>query len=188
MFGEIVGAVGDRELVMGKIDRDAHARSRRCSGADRRRRSKDPTPQYHAGLPRMVGRGWHCAACYRPSPLPARGHNSAVAGRIILRRNANVKHPGCARVALRGAACQLARGGSGSIFPRGAELRASRRVPRVHGFVATGAVVERGDSRFGEESEGEVVLGENFPVIALKRGVQSDYPRDWYPGIWQVQS
>src|SRR3954467_11305245 len=44
--------------------------------------------------------------------------------------------------------------------------------PRVHGFVARVLSVERGDSRFGKESEGEVVLGENFPVIALKRGVR----------------
>jgi Protein of unknown function (DUF1207) len=43
--------------------------------------------------------------------------------------------------------------------------------PRVHGFVGRVLSVKRGDSRFGKESEGEVVLGENFPVIALKRGV-----------------
>jgi hypothetical protein len=30
--------------------------------------------------------------------------------------------------------------------------------------------VRRGDSRFGEEREGEAVLGENFPVVALRRG------------------
>jgi hypothetical protein len=44
--------------------------------------------------------------------------------------------------------------------------------PRVHGFVGRMLSVERGDSRFGREYEGEVVLGENFPVIALKRGVR----------------
>jgi hypothetical protein len=32
---------------------------------------------------------------------------------------------------------------------------------------------QRGDSRFGEEPEAEVALGENFPVLALRRG---DHP------------
>ncbi len=44
--------------------------------------------------------------------------------------------------------------------------------PRVHGFVGRVLSVEQGDSRFGKESEGEVVLGENFPIVALKRGVR----------------
>jgi hypothetical protein len=30
--------------------------------------------------------------------------------------------------------------------------------------------VRRGDSRFGEEREGEAVLGENFPVVTLRQG------------------
>ena len=42
--------------------------------------------------------------------------------------------------------------------------------PRVHGIVGRLISARRGDSRFGEEHEGEVVLGENFPLVALKGG------------------
>jgi hypothetical protein len=42
--------------------------------------------------------------------------------------------------------------------------------PRVHGLVGRLLSAERGDSRFGQETEAEVALGENFPVLALRRG------------------
>jgi hypothetical protein len=42
--------------------------------------------------------------------------------------------------------------------------------PRVHGLVGRLLSASRGDSRFGQEHEGEVVLGENFPLVALKGG------------------
>ena len=42
--------------------------------------------------------------------------------------------------------------------------------PRVHGLVGRLISARRGDSRFGQEHEGEAVLGENFPLVALKGG------------------
>jgi hypothetical protein len=40
----------------------------------------------------------------------------------------------------------------------------------VHGLAARVISARRGDSRFGEQVEAEVALGENFPVLALRRG------------------
>jgi hypothetical protein len=42
--------------------------------------------------------------------------------------------------------------------------------PRVYGFVGRLLSARQGDSRFGREHEGEVVLGENFPLISLREG------------------
>jgi hypothetical protein len=42
--------------------------------------------------------------------------------------------------------------------------------PRVHGLVGRLLSARRGDSRFGQEHEGEVVVGENFPLVTLKGG------------------
>jgi hypothetical protein len=42
--------------------------------------------------------------------------------------------------------------------------------PRVHGLVGRLISARRGDSRFGQEHEGEVVLGENFPLVSLQGG------------------
>jgi hypothetical protein len=42
--------------------------------------------------------------------------------------------------------------------------------PRVHGLVGRLISARRGDSRFGQQHEGEVVLGENFPLVTLKGG------------------
>jgi hypothetical protein len=44
--------------------------------------------------------------------------------------------------------------------------------PRVYGIVGRVISARRGDSSFGEEHEGEVVLGENFPLVSLKRGLR----------------
>jgi hypothetical protein len=57
-------------------------------------------------------------------------------------------------------------------FPAVRSFELPSASPRVHGFVGRILSVERGDSRFGSEYEGEVVLGENFPVVALKRGAR----------------
>jgi hypothetical protein len=40
----------------------------------------------------------------------------------------------------------------------------------VHGLVGRIFSARRGDSQFGRESEAEVAVGENFPVLALRRG------------------
>jgi hypothetical protein len=40
----------------------------------------------------------------------------------------------------------------------------------VHALAGRLLSVERGDSRFGSDTEGEVALGENFPLFALKGG------------------
>src|SRR5918999_461993 len=42
--------------------------------------------------------------------------------------------------------------------------------PRVHGLVGRVLSARRGDSRFGQEREGEVVVGENFPLVTLRGG------------------
>jgi hypothetical protein len=42
--------------------------------------------------------------------------------------------------------------------------------PRVHGLVGRIFSARRGDSEFGREPEAEVGVGENFPVLALRRG------------------
>lgn len=55
-------------------------------------------------------------------------------------------------------------------FPAVRSFELPEASPRVHGMVGRVISVRRGDSRFGEEREGEAVLGENFPVVALKRG------------------
>lgn len=65
----------------------------------------------------------------------------------------------------------------------GVPLRAQQRVlpavpryelpsasPRVHALAGRLLSVERGDSRFGSDTEAEVALGENFPLFALKSG------------------
>jgi hypothetical protein len=44
--------------------------------------------------------------------------------------------------------------------------------PRVYGVVGRLLSTKRGESRFGNEREAEVVLGENVPVVAIKRGPQ----------------
>jgi hypothetical protein len=45
-----------------------------------------------------------------------------------------------------------------------------RASPRVHGLVGRLISARQGDSRFGQEQEGEVVLGENFPLVRLQGG------------------
>ena len=56
------------------------------------------------------------------------------------------------------------------LFPDVPSFERPEASPRVHGIAARVLSARRGDSRFGEEAEAEVALGENFPVVALRRG------------------
>ena len=58
----------------------------------------------------------------------------------------------------------------GRIFPDVPSFERPEASPRVHGIAARVLSARRGDSRFGEEAEAEVALGENFPVVALRGG------------------
>src|SRR4051812_40892692 len=59
------------------------------------------------------------------------------------------------------------------LFPAVRSFELPEASPRVHGIVGRLISARRGDSRFGQEHEGEVVLGENFPLVTLKGG---DHP------------
>jgi uncharacterized protein DUF1207 len=67
-------------------------------------------------------------------------------------------------------ACVTSAAGQQRIFPAVKSFELPEASPRVHGLVGRLIATQRGDSRFGQEHEGEVVLGENFPLVALKRG------------------
>ena len=56
------------------------------------------------------------------------------------------------------------------IFPDVPSFERPEASPRVHGIAARVISARRGESRFGPEAEAEVALGENFPVVALRRG------------------
>jgi len=56
------------------------------------------------------------------------------------------------------------------LFPAVKSFELPEASPRAYGLIARALSIRRGESRFGPEQEGEVVLGENFPVLALKRG------------------
>jgi uncharacterized protein DUF1207 len=56
------------------------------------------------------------------------------------------------------------------LFPEVRSFELPEASPRVHGLVGRLLSAHRGDSRFGQEHEGEVVLGENFPLVSLKEG------------------
>ena len=56
------------------------------------------------------------------------------------------------------------------VFPRVPSFELPEASPRVHGLVGRLISARRGDSQFGREAEAEVGLGENFPVLALRRG------------------
>jgi uncharacterized protein DUF1207 len=56
------------------------------------------------------------------------------------------------------------------LFPSVRSFELPEASPRVHGLVGRVLTASRGDSHFGQEHEGEVVLGENFPLVTLKGG------------------
>lgn len=55
-------------------------------------------------------------------------------------------------------------------FPAVKSFELPEASPRAYGLVGRVLSIRRGESRFGAEQEGEAILGENFPVVALKRG------------------
>ena len=58
------------------------------------------------------------------------------------------------------------------IFPGVSSFELPEASPRVHGIVGRLLSARRGESDFGRETEAEVGLGENLPVLALRRGVR----------------
>jgi hypothetical protein len=56
------------------------------------------------------------------------------------------------------------------LFPAIRSFELPEASPRVHGLVGRLLSASRGDSRFGQEHEGEVILGENLPLVTLKGG------------------
>jgi hypothetical protein len=56
------------------------------------------------------------------------------------------------------------------VFPSVRSFELPEASPRVHGLVGRLISARRGDSRFGQEQEGEVVLGENFPLLTFQGG------------------
>lgn len=56
------------------------------------------------------------------------------------------------------------------IFPDVPSFERPEASPRVHGLAARLLSIRHGDSRFGQEPEAEVALGENFPIVALRNG------------------
>src|ERR687894_2679152 len=56
------------------------------------------------------------------------------------------------------------------VFPSVRSFELPEASPRVHGLVGRLLSARRGDSRFGQEHEGEVVVGENFPLVTLRGG------------------
>jgi hypothetical protein len=56
------------------------------------------------------------------------------------------------------------------VFPRVPSFELPEASPRVHGMVGRIISARRGESGFGREPEAEVGIGENFPVLALRRG------------------
>jgi len=61
-------------------------------------------------------------------------------------------------------------GAQARIFPHVASFELPQASPRVHGMVGRLISARRGESDFGREPEAEVGVGENFPVVALRRG------------------
>jgi hypothetical protein len=56
------------------------------------------------------------------------------------------------------------------LFPQVPSFELPEASPRVHGLVGRLLSARHGDSRFGNEGEAEVALGENVPVLALHQG------------------
>ena len=73
------------------------------------------------------------------------------------------------------------------IFPNVQSFELPEASPRVHGLVGRILSARRGDSQFGREPEAEVGVGENFPVVALRRGRAAGYPGLRHPGVRAVQ-
>lgn len=68
------------------------------------------------------------------------------------------------------AATPVACAAQGRLFPRVRSFELPQASPRVYGLVGRLISARNGDSEFGREAEADVGLGENFPVLALRRG------------------
>jgi Protein of unknown function (DUF1207) len=60
--------------------------------------------------------------------------------------------------------------GQDRLFPAVRSFELPEASPRVYGVVGRLLSTRRGESSFGDEREAEVVIGENLPLIAIKRG------------------
>jgi hypothetical protein len=58
------------------------------------------------------------------------------------------------------------------LFPAVKSFELPEASPRAYGLVGRVLSIRRGESRFGPEREGEVILGENLPMLALRRGAR----------------
>jgi hypothetical protein len=58
------------------------------------------------------------------------------------------------------------------LFPEVPSFELPQASPRVHGVVGRLISARLGDSGFGREPEAEVGIGEDFPVLALRRGAR----------------
>ena len=56
------------------------------------------------------------------------------------------------------------------LFPRVPSVELPSASPRAYGIVGRVLAVRQGESRFGRETEGDVGIGEAFPLFALRRG------------------
>lgn len=69
--------------------------------------------------------------------------------------------------------CSTRAGAQERLFPAVKSFELPEASPRAYGLAARVLSIRRGESRFGAEQEGEVILGENFPLVTLKGGPRS---------------
>jgi Protein of unknown function (DUF1207) len=60
--------------------------------------------------------------------------------------------------------------GQDRLFPAVRSFELPEASPRVYGVVGRILSTQRGESSFGDEREAEAVIGENLPLLAIKRG------------------
>ena len=60
--------------------------------------------------------------------------------------------------------------GQERLFPAVGSFELPEASPRVYGVVGRLLSTRRGESSFGDEREAEAIIGENLPLIAIKRG------------------
>ena len=66
--------------------------------------------------------------------------------------------------------CSTSANAQDRFFPAVRSFERPEASPRVYGVVGRLISTRRGESRFGNEREAEAVLGENLPLVAIKRG------------------
>lgn len=83
----------------------------------------------------------------------------------------SIRTPAIALLVVAIAACLAQRAvAQERFFPQVLSFELPEASPRVHGLAGRLLSARHGDSRFGQESEAEVALGENFPILALRGG------------------